>query len=111
MFFDLSRSSKTHENNLITLFLKYYHVSYTKCNFKSVQNQSGIMPMNRPARRQAGMFSPIEFAKIRRLHFFNRYYFELRLIVLLYVGVFTASSGTFLCADRVCTVRAALYLR
>lgn len=28
MFFDLSRSSKTHKNNLITLFSKYYHISY-----------------------------------------------------------------------------------
>jgi hypothetical protein len=31
------------------------------------------MPMNRPARRQAGMLSPIECTKIGLLYFFNRY--------------------------------------
>jgi len=37
-FFDLSRSSKTHENNLITLFLKYDHVSYFELSLLSWQS-------------------------------------------------------------------------
>jgi hypothetical protein len=48
----------------------------TKCKSKSVQIHSGIMPMNRPARWQAGMLSPIECTKIGLLYFFNRYKLE-----------------------------------